>query len=49
MLIDEEAVERLENAGIEHIEIRSVLTLSWRLGYVLCATVAISQQGPLLK
>ena len=37
-LIDEEAVERLENAGSERVEIRSVLTCdleSWRLCYVL--------------
>ena len=38
MLIDEEAVERLENAGTERVEIRSVLTCEfggWRMCYVL--------------
>ncbi len=35
MLIDEEAVERLDNAGSEHVEIRSVLTCELEAG--VCA------------
>lgn len=35
MLIDEEAIERLENAGLEQIEIRSVLTCELETG--VCA------------